>query len=58
MLRAEVAGERDDAAVDLLNLAPLREDDGPGELEPEREFDRINFGVVDGGLAQNLLHVS
>ncbi|AAT97441.1 14.1 kDa early protein [Human adenovirus 4] len=49
---------RDDATVDVLDLTPLGEGHGTREFEPERQFDRINLGIIDGGLPQNLLHVA
>ncbi|AAV67783.1 E2B 8.8 kDa hypothetical protein [Human adenovirus 7] len=48
----------DDAAVDILDLTPLGESYRPRELEPEREFNRINLGIVDGGLPKDFLHVA
>ncbi|AAW33520.1 hypothetical 14.5 kDa early protein [Human adenovirus 50] len=49
---------RHDAAVDILDLTPLGESYRPRELEPEREFNRINLGIVDGGLPKDFLHVA
>ena len=55
MLRPQLTGVRDDAAVEVLNVSPLGENHRPSDSEPEREFNRINIGIVDRGLSQNLL---